>query len=110
MRTNIVIDDQLLADCPANHWAQNEKGSRRGSSQTDSTDERTGRDKGLAGQTSVDGRSRCHAEGYSVMILVDTSVWVDYFDGHSSAQTDALDDALGMQDVIIGDLILTEVL
>ena len=44
------------------------------------------------------------------MILVDTSVWVDYFNGHSSAQTDALDDALGMQDVIIGDLILTEVL
>ena len=44
------------------------------------------------------------------MILVDTSVWVDYFNGHSSAQTDALDNALGMQDVIIGDLILTDVL
>ena len=44
------------------------------------------------------------------MILVDTSVWVDYFNGQSSAQTDALDDALGTQDVIIGDLILTEVL
>ena len=44
------------------------------------------------------------------MILVDTSVWVDYFNGQSSAQTDALDDALGMQDLIIGDLILTEVL
>ena len=35
------------------------------------------------------------------MILVDTSVWGDYFTGHSSAQTDALDDALGTQDVII---------
>lgn len=44
------------------------------------------------------------------MILVDTSVWVAYFNGQSSAQTDALDDSLGGQEIIVGDLILTEIL
>jgi predicted nucleic acid-binding protein len=28
------------------------------------------------------------------MILVDTSVWIDYFNGHPSWQTDRLDDFL----------------
>ncbi len=44
------------------------------------------------------------------MILVDTSVWVAYFNGQSSARTDALDDLLGVQEIIVGDLIMTEVL
>jgi predicted nucleic acid-binding protein len=44
------------------------------------------------------------------MILVDTSVWIDYFNGHDTTQTDWLDSALGNIPVIMGDLILTEVL
>lgn len=44
------------------------------------------------------------------MILVDTSVWVDYFNGIRSNETDCLDSTLGMEPVAIGDLILTEVL
>ena len=44
------------------------------------------------------------------MILVDTSVWIDYFNGHDTAQTDWLDSALGNIPIIMGDLILTEVL
>ena len=44
------------------------------------------------------------------MILIDSSVWIDYFNGTSTWQTDALDNHLSNTPVIMGDLILTEVL
>ena len=44
------------------------------------------------------------------MILVDTSVWIDYFRGLSTRQTDHLDSLLGVEPVAVGDLILVEVL
>lgn len=44
------------------------------------------------------------------MVLVDTSVWIDYFNGVVNWQTDRLDWLLGAQPVALGDLILTEVL
>jgi len=44
------------------------------------------------------------------LILVDTSVWIDYFNGTITPQTDILDNLLGHQPLAIGDLILTEVL
>ncbi len=44
------------------------------------------------------------------MILVDTSVWIDYFNGVSTKQTDSLDRILSEQTVLIGDIILTEIL
>ena len=44
------------------------------------------------------------------MILVDSSVWADYFNGATTAQTDRLDSLLGREPLAIGDLILTEVL
>ena len=44
------------------------------------------------------------------MILVDSSVWIDYFNGISTWQTDLLDTYLSKAPVVIGDLILTEVL
>ena len=44
------------------------------------------------------------------MILVDSSVWIDYFRGTPTPQTDRLDSLLGSEPVITGDLILTEVL
>lgn len=44
------------------------------------------------------------------MILVDSSVWIDYFNGISSPQTDRLDGLLGLEPVAIGDIVLTEVL
>ena len=44
------------------------------------------------------------------MILVDTSVWIDYFNGISTWQTDLLDTYFSKVPVIIGDLIFTEVL
>jgi hypothetical protein len=44
------------------------------------------------------------------MVLVDTSVWVDYFNGVRSAQTDQLDALLGTGTILTGDLILAELL
>ena len=44
------------------------------------------------------------------MILVDSSVWIDYFKGTVTAQTEKLDSLLGSEPLAIGDLILTEVL
>ena len=44
------------------------------------------------------------------MILVDSSVWIDYFNGRISPQTERLDGLLGRELLAIGDLILTEVL
>jgi predicted nucleic acid-binding protein len=44
------------------------------------------------------------------MIVVDSSVWIDYFRGLSTPQTDMLDALLGEEPLAIGDLILVEVL
>jgi len=44
------------------------------------------------------------------VILVDSSIWVNYFNGISTWQTDLLDHYLSNVPVIIGDLILVEVL
>ena len=44
------------------------------------------------------------------MILVDSSVWIEYFNGKINPQTDYLDAALGKEVIIVGDIILTEVL
>ena len=44
------------------------------------------------------------------MILVDSSVWIDYFKGTITVQTEKLDSLLGRETLAIGDLILAEVL
>ena len=44
------------------------------------------------------------------MILVDSSVWIDYFRGETTPQTTRLDGLLGAEMLAIGDLMLTEVL
>lgn len=44
------------------------------------------------------------------MILVDSSVWIHYFNGLDTRQTSKLDALLGVEPLAIGDLILTEVL
>ena len=42
--------------------------------------------------------------------FVDSSVWIDYFRGAATPQTDQLDALLGHAPVIVGDLVLAEVL
>jgi predicted nucleic acid-binding protein len=44
------------------------------------------------------------------LILVDSSVWIGYFKGTITSQTERLDSLLGREQLAIGDLILTEVL
>lgn len=44
------------------------------------------------------------------MILVDSSVWVDYFNGAAGREADLLDGFLGREPVAMGDLVLAEVL
>jgi len=44
------------------------------------------------------------------MILIDSSVWIGYFNGIINPQTDWLDSALGKEIIIVGDIILAEVL
>jgi predicted nucleic acid-binding protein len=44
------------------------------------------------------------------MILVDSSVWIDWLRGYGSAEADRLDALIGEADILVGDLILTEVL
>ena len=44
------------------------------------------------------------------MLLVDTSVWVDYFNGVKNPQTDHLDENMDRTPILVGDLILAEVL
>lgn len=44
------------------------------------------------------------------MVLVDTSVWIDYFGDVVSAQVQQLDGLVGRKQVLTGDLVLAEVL
>jgi predicted nucleic acid-binding protein len=44
------------------------------------------------------------------VIVVDSSVWIDFFNGISTPEVERLDGLLGFSPVAIGDLILVEVL
>ncbi len=44
------------------------------------------------------------------MIFVDSSVFIDYFNGVKTWQVDALDEMLGQEIILIGDYVLAEVL
>jgi predicted nucleic acid-binding protein len=44
------------------------------------------------------------------MLLVDSSVWIDYFNGVDNPYTAKLDALLGVELIAIGDIILSEIL
>jgi hypothetical protein len=44
------------------------------------------------------------------MILVDSSVWIDFLNGNDTQEANFLDRAIGKQGIVIGDLIFMEVL
>jgi predicted nucleic acid-binding protein len=44
------------------------------------------------------------------VILVDSSVWIDFFRNQATVQTEWLDRNLGVEGLLVGDLILAEVL
>ena len=43
-------------------------------------------------------------------MLVDSSVWIDYFNGVINNGTDRLDYSLGLEHIVVADIILAEVL
>lgn len=44
------------------------------------------------------------------MILVDSSVWIDFFRGTATPQVERLDALLSLERIAVGDLVMTEVL
>ena len=44
------------------------------------------------------------------MLIVDTSVWIDYFNGVKNLHTNFLDTAIMQKPILMGDLILAEIL
>ena len=44
------------------------------------------------------------------MILIDSSVWIDYFRGAATVQTEKLDSLLTTERLAVGDLVVAEVL
>ncbi len=44
------------------------------------------------------------------MILVDSSVWIDYFNGADLPHTQKLEEFLGKKEIVVFDVIMTEVL
>jgi predicted nucleic acid-binding protein len=44
------------------------------------------------------------------MLVVDTTVWIDYFNGTITPETNYLDRVLSEEPILVGDLILTETL
>jgi hypothetical protein len=45
-----------------------------------------------------------------VRLLVDSTVWIDFFGGRETAGVALLDASLGHREIVVGDIILTEVL
>lgn len=43
-------------------------------------------------------------------LVVDSSVWIDFFNDAPAAHVRGLDDLLGVHEILLGDIILTEVL
>ena len=44
------------------------------------------------------------------MIVVDSSVWIDFFNGQPTSEADALSELLGQRPIVVGDLTMVEVL
>lgn len=44
------------------------------------------------------------------MLVVDTTVWVDYFNGQINPETDYLDHIISQELILVGDIILAETL
>ena len=110
MRTNIVIDDKLMRDTLRATGLKTKRGAVELGPPDRFTLVSTGGDQAVARAAGLARRSECDEDGQR-LILVDSSVWIDYFEGAVTDQTKKLDDLqLGSELLATGDLILTEVL
>ena len=108
MRTNIVIDDKLMRDTLRATGLKTKREAVEEGLRSLLRLKTTGRDPPAPRKAELAGRSGRDEERQ--LILVDSSVWIDYFKGTITAQTERLDGLLGSEPLAIGDLILTEVL
>ncbi len=92
MRTNIVIDDRLMRDT-LRATGLKTKRSRGQALRTLLRLRRQAEIRRLPRQTGLARRSERDEERQ--LILVDSSVWIDYFKGTITAQTEKLDSLLG---------------
>ena len=53
---------------------------------------------------------RLESDDICEVILVDSSVWIDFFNGITTPEAEYLDRAPGNQPIAVGELILAEVL
>lgn len=62
-------------------------------------------------EANYNGKEICqNPDKAEPMLVVDTTVWVDYFNGQLNPETDYLDRNLSQELILVGDLILTETL
>jgi len=108
MRTNIVIDDKLMRDTLRATGLKTKREAVEEGLRSLLRLKRQAAIRRLRGKAELAGRSERDEERQ--LILVDSSVWIDYFKGTITAQAERLDGLLGYEPLAIGDLILTEVL
>ena len=93
MRTNIVIDDKLMRDTLRATGLKTKREAVEEALRTLLRLNKTGGDPQAPRKTELAGRSGRDEE--RSLILVDSSVWIDYFKGTITAQTERLDGLLG---------------
>ncbi|EAQ74237.1 MULTISPECIES: type II toxin-antitoxin system VapB family antitoxin [unclassified Synechococcus] len=116
MRTNIVIDDQLMRDAMQASGARTKREAFEIGLRTLVRLEQQKRIQAFRGRLSRGGRpgepppGPVPCRGRGSVTVVDSSVWIDFFNGVSTPEVERLDGLLGSTPVAIGDLILVKVL
>ena len=109
MRTNIVIDDQLMRETlRATGLKTQTRGRGTRACKPCCACKKQTEIRSLRGK--LEWKGDLNAIRSDPLILVDSSTWIDYFQGTVTPQTDRLDELLSQELLAIGDVILTEVL
>lgn len=106
MRTNIVIDDSLMQDALKATGLKTKKEAVELGLKVLIKLHQQEAIKAFRGKNPKWEDNAEEVEHQS-MILVDSSVWIDYFNGQATPETNKLDALLGVEPLGIGDSILT---
>lgn len=110
MRTNIVIDDELMANAiKATGLTTKKEVVEQGLKLIVKQNQQQAVRK-LRGKLNWEGDLDEMRGAWCLMIIADTSVWIDYFNGIDGPETVLLDKKLDSDLVAVGDLILLETL
>jgi predicted nucleic acid-binding protein/Arc/MetJ family transcription regulator len=114
MRTNIVIDEQLMQAAMRASGLPTKRAVVEEALQVLIQVKRQGDIRRLRGKITWEGdltdQRTTRINWGACMVIVDTTVWIDYFGGFSTPETDWLDVELSRQRLGLTDLILCEVL